>query len=131
MFATARVTVLDADACALLYGLAVRALAAQRSRDGGGTVPASTAAVLRVLAAGARDRGADGSDPGTDPDDGGAGFTVTETAAAWGCTASYVRRLARLGAIPASKGPAGWTVPAEYVREQDGPPRAPREDQEP
>jgi len=120
--------VLDPDACALVHRLAVRALAAQRDRDGGGTVPASTAAVLRVLAAGARDRGADGTGGGTDPDDGGAGFTVTETAAAWGCTTSYVRRLARLGAIPASKGPAGWEIPAQYVRDQDGPPRAPRED---
>lgn len=123
--------VLDPDACALVHRLAVRALAAQRDRDGGGTVPASTAAVLRVLAAGARDRGADGSDVGTVADVDGAGFTVSETAAAWGCTTTYVRRLARPGAIPATKTAAGWEIPAAYVREQDGPPRAPREDQEP
>lgn len=133
MFA-ARGVILDADACRVLYGLAVRGLTVLRDRDGMGQVPASTAALVQTLAREARGTAeppalgtgtpAAGPVPGAgstrDQD-----YTVSEAATAWGCTTSYVRRLARLGVVPATKDDAGgWRLPADYVRDQDGPPRA-------
>lgn len=132
MRAAPAVVALDAEACAVLFELAVRGAAVIRERAGGGRVPDSTAAVLEVLASAAgqalihRDAGT-GAGPvpvlakGSDTAD---TFTAPEAATRWRCTDSYVRRLCRTGAVPATKDTAGgWTIPGEYVRTHTRPPR--------
>lgn len=116
----------------MLHGLAVRGLAVVRERDGGGVVPASTAALLRMLAA--EGRGVDGGSTefvtSGAPSTGVSAvasvhraacvrevFTASEAAAAWSVTSSYVRRLCRqgdvAGAVRADEDQ--WTIPASSV----------------
>lgn len=122
---------LDAEACRLLFELAVRGADVVRTRDGNAPVPASTRDLLNMLAAaGGMTRTAipEGSawdaaavlgtrSPHADT------YTVTEAATRWGCTPSYVRRLCRTGAVPAVKDGDGWTIPGDYVRQHTRPPR--------
>lgn len=132
-----RGVVLDGAACRLLHALAVRGLAATRERDGGGVVPPDTAALLRLLATEGREFD-DGSPEFVGPrGDGsavsalaavqaaasGVTYSTGEAAAAWGCTPSYVRRLARTGVIPAEETSTGWRIPRTVVLDTDGPPR--------
>ncbi len=128
----ARGVVLDAEAARVLYGLAVRGLAAQRERDGGGIVSAGTAEVLRSLAAAARDEDQDaagfvaGAVAGSAVEAVAAVraascprevFTTAEAAAAWGCTPSYVRRLCRQGEVAGAVRTEddSWMIPAAVV----------------
>ncbi len=123
---------LDAEACRVLFELAVRGAAVLRDRSGGGRVPDSTAALLEALnIAGGGRRGLAtpgtgevsapvlaGESPTADA------FTAPEAATRWGCTDSYVRRLCRTGAVPAVKDTeGGWSIPGEYVRQRTRPPR--------
>lgn len=122
---------LDAEACRLLFELAVRGADVIRARDGYAPVPPSTSSLLNMLAAGAglsRVPVPAGSAwdaqavLGTRSPHANT-YTVTEAATRWGCTPSYVRRLCRTGSVAAVKDGDGWSIPGDYVREHTRPPR--------